>query len=329
MLDFKLDNKNTKMFSRVGSRATFGLASLELAEKIENLMIITSDVSTSAGLDRFRNKYKDKYVEVGIAEQNLIGIAAGMASEDFNVITTTFAPFQTMRCLEQIKVNLGYMKQKVCMVGLASGLVLGTLGYTHCCIEDLGIIRTVPNISVISPADCGETVKALYAALQSKQSTYIRLTGGSNCKIVNNDNYNFQIGKNIILKEGIDITLIANGTMVAESMEAATDLEGHGISTRVVNMHTIKPIDYDNINFISKNSKLIVTIEEHSIIGGLGSAVSETLSTIPNSPVQYFIGVPDNYEKSGNYEFLKKEYNLTGNLISDNVRKKYDELRKI
>ena len=329
MLEFKLDNKNTKMFSRIGSRATFGLASLDLAEKIENLIILTSDVSTSAGLDRFRKTYKDKFVEVGIAEQNLIGIAAGMASENFNVITTTFAPFQTMRCLEQIKVNLGYMKQKVCMVGLASGLVLGTLGYTHCCIEDLGIIRTIPNISVISPADCGETVKALYAAIQSKESTYIRLTGGSNSKIVYNDNYKFEIGKNIILKEGKDITLISNGAMVAESIEAAQYLEDYGISTRVVNMHTIKPIDYANIKFLSQNSHLIVTIEEHSIIGGLGSAVAEVLSSIPNSPVQYFIGLPDRYDKSGDYEYLKKEYNLTGNLISNNIKKKYDELRKI
>ena len=325
----EISSKTIKLWSTIGPRASLGLGILDLAKKYKELMVVTCDVSTSAGLDRFRKTYPEQFIDLGIAEQNMIGVSTGLAIEKFKVITTTFAPFQTMRCCEQIKVNLGYMKEKITMVGLASGLVLGTLGYTHCCIEDLGIIRTVPNISVISPADCGETVKALYAALQSKQSTYIRLTGGSNCKIVNNDDYNFQIGKNIILKEGIDITLIANGTMVAESMEAATDLEGQGISTRVVNMHTIKPIDYDNINFISKNSKLIVTVEEHSIIGGLGSAVSETLSTIPNSPVQYFIGVPDNYEKSGNYEFLKKEYNLTGNLISDNVRKKYDELRKI
>ena len=132
---------NLKIWSKLGMRASFGMAALELSNNVNKLMILTGDVSTSAGLDRFRKKFPEKYLDVGIAEQNLIGIGAGLASEGFNVITTTFAPFQTLRCCEQIKVNLGYMKQKISMIGLASGLVLGTLGYTHCCIEDLGILR--------------------------------------------------------------------------------------------------------------------------------------------------------------------------------------------
>ena len=145
-----------------------GIAALELAKQIENLMVLTCDVSTSAGLDRFRKTYPEKYLDLGIAEQNMIGVAAGLASENFNVITTTFAPFQTMRCCEQIKVNLGYMRQGICMVGIASGLALGTLGFTHCCIEDIGILRSIPGITIISPADSLETVKALEAAVKSK-----------------------------------------------------------------------------------------------------------------------------------------------------------------
>ena len=126
---------------------------MEILKTDKNFFVVTGDVSTSAGLDRFRKNYPDNFIDVGIAEQNLLGIAAGLASEGHNVFTTTFAPFQTMRCCEQIKVNLGYMKQKVCMVGLASGLVLGTLGYTHCCIEDIGVLRSIPNLNIISPAN--------------------------------------------------------------------------------------------------------------------------------------------------------------------------------
>ena len=127
----KINDRNIKVWSTIGARATLGMAALQLAEEMDNLMVLTCDVSTSAGLDRYRKTYPEKYLDLGIAEQNMIGVAAGLASEGFNVITTTFSPFQTMRCLEQIKVNLGYMKQKVCMVGIASGLALGTLGFTH------------------------------------------------------------------------------------------------------------------------------------------------------------------------------------------------------
>jgi len=155
-----INEKSIKIWSTIGSRATLGIAALDLAKEIDNLMILTCDVSTSAGLDRFRKTYPEKYLDLGIAEQNMIGVAAGLASENFNVITTTFAPFQTMRCCEQIKVNLGYMKQKICMVGIASGLALGTLGYTHCCIEDVGILRSIPGIRCLSPLN--PTTLALY-----------------------------------------------------------------------------------------------------------------------------------------------------------------------
>ena len=202
-----INEKNIKIWSTIGSRATLGIAALDLAKKIDNLMVLTCDVSTSAGLDRFRKTYPEKYLDLGIAEQNMIGVAAGLASENFNVITTTFAPFQTMRCCEQIKVNLGYMKQKICMVGIASGLALGTLGYTHCCIEDVGILRSIPGITIISPADSLETVKALQAAVKSENPSYLRLTGSSNNPIVYNKDYEFKIGKSITLKEGKDITI--------------------------------------------------------------------------------------------------------------------------
>ena len=313
-----INERNIKIWSIIGSRATLGIAALELAKTIDNLMVLTCDVSTSAGLDRFRKTYPEKYLDLGIAEQNMIGVAAGLASENFNVITTTFAPFQTMRCCEQIKVNLGYMRQKICMVGIASGLALGTLGYTHCCIEDVGTLRSIPGITIISPADSLETVKALEAAVKSENPTYLRLTGSSNNPIIYNKDYEFEIGKSITLKEGKVITFFCVGAMVHQCLEAAKILESKNISSKVVNMHTIKPIDKLAIED-SCNSELIVSVEEHNVIGGLGSAIAEHKSSLKKSPKQLFLGIKDTYSKGGNYKFLQEKHRLTPDKIAEDI----------
>ena len=313
-----IKDRDIKMWSTIGARATVGIAALELAKQIDNLMVLTCDVSTSAGLDRYRKTFPEKYLDLGIAEQNMIGVAAGLASENFNVITTTFAPFQTMRCCEQIKVNLGYMRQKICMVGIASGLALGTLGYTHCCIEDVGILRSIPGITIISPADSLETVKALEAAVNSEKPSYLRLTGASNNPIVYSKDYEFKIGKSITLREGKDITIFSSGAMVYQSLEAAKILESKKISSKVINMHTIKPIDKLAIEEACEG-KLIVSIEEHNIIGGLGSAISEYKSSLKKSPKQLFLGIKDTYSKGGNYKFLKEKYRLTPEKIVEDI----------
>ena len=317
-----INERNIKIWSTIGSRATLGIAALELSKSVKDLMVLTSDVSTSAGLDRFRKTCPDKYLDVGIAEQNLIGIASGLASENFNVITTTFAPFQTMRCCEQIKVNLGYMRQKICMVGIASGLALGTLGYTHCCIEDIGILRSIPGITIISPADSLETVKALEAAVKSENPTYLRLTGSSNNPIVYKNDYDFKIGKSITIKEGKDITIFSSGSMVYQCLEASKLLEEKNISAKVINMHTIKPIDKDAIKDACKSS-MIVSVEEHNIIGGLGSAISEYKSTIKEAPKQLILGIKDIYGKGGDYKFLKEKHRLTPEKIVEDILLNY------
>ena len=318
-----ITDRNIKMWSTIGARATFGLAALELAKEIDNLMVLTCDVSTSAGLDRFRKTYPDKYLDLGIAEQNMIGVAAGLASENFNVVTTTFAPFQSIRCCEQIKVNLGYMRQRVCMVGIASGLALGTLGFTHCCIEDVGILRTIPGITIISPADSLETVKAVEAAIKSENPSYIRLTGSSNNPIVYNKDYKFKIGQSITLRDGKDITIFCAGSMVYQSLEAAKILETKNISAKIVNMHTIKPIDNIAIEEAC-NSKLIVSVEEHNVIGGLGSAIAEYKSSLKDSPKQLILGIKDTYSKGGNYKFLEEKHRLTPEKIVEDIVKKID-----
>ena len=321
----EINDKNIKLLSTIGPRAAFGLGVFEIAKNNKNLMVITCDVSTSAGLDRFRKKYSDQYIDLGIAEQNMIGVAAGLSSENFQVITTTFAPFQTMRCCEQIKVNLGYMKEKITMVGLASGLVLGNLGFTHCCVEDIGVLRSIPNLKIISPSDSLETIKAVEASLIEEQSCYIRLTGGANNPIINKNNYEFEIGRSITLKEGKDVVIFAAGSILKECLLVANLLEEKEISTRVVNMHTIKPIDNVIIQESISTAKLIVTIEEHNLIGGLGSAVSEVLSTFRNTPPQLSLGVNDNYSKSGSYEYLKDYYGLSVNKILEDILKNLNE----
>jgi len=324
----KIDTKNFKVWSQIGPRATFGLACLNLANEDENnkLMVLTSDVSTSAGLDRYRKQFPNKYLDLGIAEQNLIGVAAGISSEGFNVITTTFSPFQTLRCLEQIKVNLGYMKHKVCIVGLASGVVLGSLGYTHCSIEDVAVIKSIPNISIVSPADSTEVVKALSAAVSHHESVYIRLTGGSNNPMVYQNDYDFKIGKSIVLSKGEDITIFATGSMVAVSQKIIKILEAEGISSELINMHTIKPIDKEQIIKSAKKSKLFISVEEHNIIGGLGSSISEVCSELKNSPKLVKFGLRDEYKVSGDYSYILEENNLTDKKISKRIKEELESL---
>lgn len=314
------------MWSRIGSRASFGMAALELGKEYEDLIILTGDTSTSAGLDRFKKSFPEKFLDVGIAEQNMIGIAAGLSSEGQKVITTTFTPFQTMRCCEQIKVNIGYMNHKVCMVGLASGLVLGMLGYTHCSIEDVSIMRSIPGITVISPADCGATVKATLAALEHKQSVYIRLTGGTPNPPVYKDDFDFNIGKANILRKGNDISIFACGTMVFNSLEAADILKVGGLDVSVIDMHTIKPIDKEAIEKASKSSGLIVTVEEHSIIGGLGSAVSEYLCTLNDKPPLLALGLPDEYGSAGEYRSLLEKSKLIPDQIANSIANRFSSI---
>ena len=309
----------SKQWSKIGMRATFGLLCSELADKGNDIYIFTSDVSTSAGLDRFRKNHKNKYFDLGIAEQNLIGVAAGFATEGFNVITTTFAPFQAIRCAEQIKVNLGYMKNKITMVGLASGLSLGSLGFTHCCIEDVGVLRSIPNITILSPCDGVELAKALIEAIKSKFSVYIRLTGGSSLEIINNFNYDFKIGKASIIKKSlqnkIKVAIFSTGAVTKEAIIAGEMLDKKNITNDIINIHTIKPLDQDIVLEYCKKSDLIVSVEEHNVIGGLGSAISEVKSKMSNSPKHIFCGVNDTYSSIGDYENLLHKNGLLGEQI--------------
>ena len=316
-----IDNNKIKLWSSIGSRASFGLTAFELAKNNNNLMIVTADVSTSAGLDRYKKKFPYNFIDVGIGEQNMMSVASGLASEGFDVITTTFSPFQTLRCAEQIKVNLGYMKNKVVMVGLASGLILGNLGFTHCSIEDIGVLRSIPNLTIISPADSFETVKATEASVKHDQSVYIRLTGGSNNPMVYESDYKFEIGKAKMLIDNGEILIISNGMMVKKSIDIANYFKERGVNISVINMHTIKPLDHDLLDKIISKYKYCFSIEEHNIFGGLGSALSEYFASKDHKIKFKSIGIEDKYIKSGSYNYLLKEYRLDNESIINTIKK--------
>ncbi|MBC7906142.1 MAG: transketolase [Rhodospirillaceae bacterium] len=322
----ELNERNTGMWSKIGSRATFGLVMADLGKTVDDLMVLTADTSTSAGLDRFKKAFPDKFQDMGIAEQNMVGVAAGLASEGFKVVTATFAPFMTMRCCEQVRINLGYMQHGVTLVGLASGVVLGTLGYTHCCVEDLAVMRAIPGLTVLSPADCGETAKAVEAAINSNRPTYIRLTGGKDNPAVYKTDYDFQIGKGVVLRDGTDVALVATGTMVYQALNAASILADQGISASVVDMHTIKPMDAALVEQLCKTAKLIVTVEEHSVLGGLGSAVAEVVATLNKPAPQLFLGLPGEFGKTGEYQDILDHYGLCADKIAHKVAERFSRL---
>ena len=314
----KFSPANIRMWSRLGSCGAFGIAAMELPEIDENTVICTADLCFYSGLERFKNKFPDRLYNTGIAEQNLLGIAGGLAKEGSNVFATTYASFATTRALDQVRVNMGYMQLPIKLVGLTSGLSVGILGATHMSIEDLAIMRAIPNITILSPADCTETVKATLAAAQFSGPVYLRLTGPMNNPTVYKEDYEFQIGRAIRLKEGTDVAIIATGTMVYNSWKAIEILEAQGISCSLIDMHTIKPLDVQAIESV-KNHRLIVTVEEHSIIGGLGSAVAECKAGMRSCTPMLMLGIADSYAHAADYQQLIKKYELTSEDIANKI----------
>jgi len=308
-----------RRWSKMGARAAFGAAILELASRRDDVIVLSADLVTSSGLDRFKKTFPDRCINVGIAEQNLIGIASGLAKEGATVFATSFAPFISMRAGEQIRMNMGYMGMNVKAVGLGSGLAMAHLGNSHYGLEDISAMRSIPDITVLCPADGAEIFQAVFAAAESKSPVYIRLTGGANNPVVYEDDYDFTIGKSIKLRDGTDLTIITNGTALHHSLAAADILSKDGISAAVVNMHTVKPLDVEAVDEAASKGP-VVSVEEHSVIGGLGSAIAERKSTLKNTHPQLFVGLPDRYGKSGDYAYLLEKYGLTGVKIAETIK---------
>ncbi len=315
---------NFRTWSKLGQRgAFFGIAVFDVVEQHENAMVLTADLAYLSGLERFINKHADKFLNIGIAEQNMLGISAGLAQEGKIVFATTYATFITMRSCEQMRHYMGYMKSNIKVVGTGAGLIMTYSGNTHYTIEDLSIIRAIPNITILSPADATEAVKVALAAADFDGPVYIRLTGGLNNPMVYKEDYNFEIGKAVKLSAEGDVTIFATGTMVSNSLEASKILKEKGILVRVVNIHTIKPLDNDCIDSCDASSKLLVSVEEHSKIGGLGGVISEYLSSKTSHSPLLRLGIADKFRHAGDYNYLLGKNRLLPEQIAQDIEEKY------
>jgi transketolase len=315
---------NTRSWSMLGSSGAFGVASMELPEVDPTVAILTADLAFFSGLDRFKAKFPERLFNIGIAEQNMLGVAAGMAKEGHVVFATTYATFASARACDQVRVNMGHMDANVKLVGLAAGMSVGQLGATHMSIEDVAIMRAIPEITILCPADCTATVKATIAAAQHKGPVYLRLSGVQNNPTVYHGDFELTIGKANRLREGDDVGIIAAGTMVHASLEAAKLLAEQGISCTVIDMHTIKPLDEAAVKS-TLGTKLIVTIEEHNTKGGLGGAVAECLAGLRHKPPQLLLGMADHFNHPADYPYLIEQNGLTPKQLAASILAKYAE----
>lgn len=300
------------MAKEIATRAAYGAALAEFGAD-ERIIVLDADLSKSTNTAKFKEKYPERFINCGIAEANMMSVAAGLAASGKTVFASTFAMFAAGRAFEQIRNSICYPNLNVKICATHAGLSVGEDGATHQAIEDLAIMRAIPNLTVLSPADSVETRQAIKAAIETDGPFYVRL-GRLAVAQVNDDNYKFQLGKGVQLKDGKDITIIATGLMVQESMKAAETLQSKGISARVINIHTLKPIDSEIILKAVKETRGIVTAEEHNIIGGLGGAVAEVLAQSGMGKMQ-MVGVEDKFGRSGKPADLLKLYGLTSERI--------------
>lgn len=314
----QITKRDAKLWSRLGARATYGMAIMEMAKQRDDFYVMSADLCQSSGLFKFREEFPDRFINSGIAEQNLIGVAAGLAKDGTCIFASSFAPFVTMRACEQVRMNMGYMQLNIKTVGLGSGLIMAQLGNSHYGVEDGSVMRVIPGMTVVNPADGVEIMKTVEAFCDYPHPAYLRLTGGPGLPMVHEGDIEFQIGKAINLREGKDISIVACGTMVYYAKKAAELLSEKGIEASVIDMHTIKPIDKEAID-AEMSKKLLVTVEEASIVGGLGSAVAEYIAPKKQKPAQLMLGIKDTFPHAGTYQYLLESCGLTAEQIAADI----------
>lgn len=306
------------------TRESYGETLAELGEEYENLIVLEADLAAATKTGIFKKKFPDRHIDCGIAEANMMGIAAGLSTTGKIVFASSFAMFAAGRAYEQVRNSIGYPHLNVKIGATHAGISVGEDGATHQCNEDIALMRTIPGMTIINPADDVEARAAIRAVLFHEGPVYLRF--GRLAVPVFNDpaTYRFELGKGIQLRDGDSLTLIATGLMVQEAMEAADLLAQEGIQARVVNIHTIKPLDREIICKAARETGLILTAEEHSVIGGLGSAVAETVSECCPVPVVR-IGVQDEYGYSGPAKELLKAFGLSAENIAQKAREAFQK----
>ena len=309
----------TTVIKPIATRESYGNALVECGRENENIVVLDADLAVATKTSLFKKEFPNRHIDCGIAECNMVSIAAGIASTGKIPFVSSFAMFVAGRAFEQIRNSIGYPKLNVKIGATHAGISVGEDGATHQCNEDIALMRTIPGMVVINPCDDIEAKAAVKAAINHEGPVYLRFGRLAVPVISDTEDYSFEIGKGRVLKEGDDITIIATGLCVSESLEAAKMLEEEGISVKVINMHTIKPIDEELIIKSSRETKKIFTVEEHSIIGGLGDAVCAV--TCANDPIPVIkIGINDVYGESGPAVELLKKYGLNSEGIYKQIK---------
>ncbi len=304
---------------KIATRVSYGNALVELGNEHDNLVVLTADLAAATKTDIFMKAHPDKHINCGIAEANMTCIAAGLAATGKVPFASSFAMFSAGRAFEQVRNSIGYPHLNVKIGATHAGISVGEDGASHQCNEDIALMRTIPGMVIISPADDVEARAAVKAAYEYVGPVYLRF-GRAAVPVFNDEaTYQFKMGKGVVLKEGKDVTIVATGLTVPESMEAAKLLAADGIDAEVINIHTIKPLDEELIIASAKKTGKVVTAEEHSIIGGLGSAVCDVLSEKLPTPV-YKIGMRDAYGESGSAGELIHKYLLDAEGIYKQVK---------
>lgn len=304
---------------KIATRESYGNALAELGKEYENLVVLDADLAGATKTGVFKKAFPERHIDCGIAECNMIGIAAGLATTGLVPFASTFAMFAAGRAFEQVRNSVGYPHLNVKIGATHAGISVGEDGATHQCNEDIALMRTIPGMTVINPSDDVEAKAAVKAAYELDGPVYLRFGRLAVPVINDNEDYKFEIGKGITLKDGKDITIVATGLCVSSALEAAEMLEADGINARVINIHTIKPLDEELIIKAAKETGKIVTVEEHSVIGGLGSAVSDCL--VENCPVPVKkIGIQDVFGESGPAAKLIEKYGLDGKGVYEAVK---------
>ena len=308
------------MAGKIATRGAYGQALVELAEKYPELVVFAADLAHATMTKDFAAKYPERFFDMGIAECNMTGVAAGMAACGFKPFTNTFAIFASGRAWEQVRNSIAYPGLNVKVVGSHGGLSVGEDGATHQSIEDLALMRTIPGMTVLCPCDGHEMKLAVEALLNYDGPAYLRLGRAAVENVTDEvEGYKFELGKGCTLADGTDVTIIAVGMNVQMSLKAAELLKAEGISARVIDMHTIKPLDEELVLKAAKETGCIVTAEEHSVIGGLGGAVAELLSEKCPTPLVRH-GVNDEFGRSGTAAAVLEAYGLTAEVLADKIR---------
>ncbi len=323
----EINYKNIRFWSMLGQNASiWNVALPEILESRKDVKVLTADLWRYSGMAKLSTTYPNQFINVGIAEQNMIGIAAGLSLEGNCVFATTYAPFITMRSMEQVRHNLGNLKMNIKAIGSAAGFTSGLSGNALNAIEDVAMLRAIPNMTVMSPADSLEAIKMVLVTAINNDPTYIRLSGSTNCPIVYSKDYDFKIGKGVVLQQGKDVAIITMGFITNEVQKAAIMMkEKYQMIPTVINMHTIKPLDYSLLDEVFKTYSLVVTVEEHNVFGGLGGAVAEYKSRFNNMPKQLFIGIEDRFYTAGSHAFMLQECGLSAELIAKKIVEKIQD----